>query len=238
MTLKRTLCYAAGTMMTVLTVVAAADAKPFSHGHAGGSGPNLGQIPFTGAAFVCNYAGPPIPGDAFAGYVNISTVKRLVYNLQTSSGGHSSTGISDVTVYPNHPATFKFKSVEFDLSGTADPCFGPWVFVTTVDKHGNELGIYQANVINGTPEPTRTTGFTTLQFTPATFGLPSNQLVGNVVVQLFPDTSGQGQVNNDYINNFTLNGCLQTPAPRTLYDYCPLGYFDPRTGTSCGSGPT
>ncbi len=37
MTLNRTLSYAAGTMISVLTIVAAADAKPFSHGHAGGT---------------------------------------------------------------------------------------------------------------------------------------------------------------------------------------------------------
>ena len=229
MTLNRTLSYAAGTMISVLTIVAAADAKPFSHGHAGGTGPNLGQLPNTTAPFFCDFTSPvQVPLDSFAGYVNISSVKRLVYNLQTSVDGLSTAGISDVL----HPFT-KFTSIEFDISGYEDSCNGPWVFVTTTDSKGNNTGISACNVLNGIVEPTRTTGFTTLAFTPASFGLANSQAIGNFVIQLFPGTDGS---HNDYINNVTFDNHLVTPAPRSLNNYCPLGFYDPRVNTGCSSG--
>ena len=159
MTLNRNrLSYAAGTMISVLTIVAAADAKPFSHGHAGGPALNLANSLTQLHLFFCDFTSPvQVPLDSFAGYVNISSVKRLVYNLQTSVDGLSTAGISDVL----HPFT-KFTSIEFDISGYEDSCNGPWVFVTTTDSKGNNTGISACNVLNGIVEPTRTTGFTTL----------------------------------------------------------------------------
>jgi hypothetical protein len=192
----------------------------------GGTTPHFGQ--YAGqlppvVPFICNFAGGD--ADGFAGYINISGVRGLVYDFQTNT--YSSVGASSAiqTGFPLRSLSF-----DYETTGTCDPCAGPWVFVTAVTRNAADAGIYAVNC-GGFPTSTSAfPGFTHVTLTPADFGL-SSDLIGDFVIQLFPSTVGTPQ--ETMITNVQLNKHAMQWNPRTLYNFCPLGFFDPRPVGNC-----
>ncbi len=227
----------AGAVCITTASMALAGPAPHSHGDNSGfgpvhGGPTSGQTPIM-APFVCNILSGG-NADGFAGYINISSVRGLIYDFQTSDQqgtlADSSTGAN--AAFQSHPLTLKTISFDISNDSSESACFGPWVFVTAINKDGTTTN-HAVNVQDGTESTAPETGFTRVTFTAADFGLTNKNSVGNIVFQLFPDPNNLQEVK---MTNFQVNGTELRRNPRTLYNFCPLGFFDPRPNAGCTSG--
>jgi hypothetical protein len=219
-------------------------------------GPGTNFVPVL-YPFVCNVF-DPTPVTAFSGYINITGIRGLVMDLQTAEmpfGEPSPFSTAGSFTLPNVKKTSvnahnRFTGLHFGLQGYCndDGCSGPWVFVQAYDVHGNQL--LGANVVcannfpgyngNCTDFGSDTSTFVTQTFNNASFNFPSTGVsLAGVIIQLFPGCDGS---HDTRIVDLDINGSKATfNQPRSVYNYCPLGFTDPRPApcnilTGSGSG--
>lgn len=254
-------------LKTLLVALAAAASIPSAMASPGNNPPpghNPSGLPGTTPQFrpflypfICNVF-QPTPVTAFSGYINIAGIKGLVMDLQTAempfneptafstAGSFTLPTVKRVTVNAHN----RFTGVSFQLQGYCndDGCSGPWVFVQAYDSQGNQL--VGANVVcannfpgyygNCTDFGSDTSTFITQTFNNASFNFPAKGVsMAGLIIQLFPGCDGNHdtRIYDIDINNqhATLNN------PRSVYNYCPLGFTDPRPApcsvlTGSGSG--
>jgi hypothetical protein len=235
-------------LKSLLVALAAVAAIPSAM--AKGNGPNSGlpaPRPFVPNLypFLCNIF-VPTPVTGFSGYINIAGVRGLVIDLQTEQSpgaqifGDTCAGTFTLPAIPNVRinAHNRFTGLSFGLQGYCnnDGCSGPWVFVQGYDINGNPM--VGANVVcasnfeygfwgNCEDFGYNSSSFTTQSFNNASFGFPATGVsLAGVIIQLFP---GCDSNHDTRMCDLLINGQhAALEQPRSVYNYCPLGFNDPR----------